>query len=93
MATTIELTIEDDGSMSIETGEIESPAQEKAEGGQKLPVKSLDEALSAIKQLASSAMNQPEDENAGQPEGTDDQGQMSGMMEGFRPGTTGRGGM
>lgn len=94
MATEITLCIKDDGSMTIETGEKqETPEQEQAEGGNKQPVKSIDEALSMIKQLADAAA-MPQD---GQQQDMEGQGedQAAGeeddaMMAGYRPGATGR---
>ena len=97
MARTIELTIADDGSMTVSTGQAEPPEQEQAEGGQRMPVKSLDEALAAIKQLASAAAmpqdaQQPDAETPGegQAAGEEDDGQEAAMMGSYRGGVTGR---
>jgi hypothetical protein len=83
MATEITLTINDDGSMEVEHGEKqETLGQEKAEGGQSVPVKSLDEALQAIKSLAE-AVAPP---NAGQVADQNDEQEQeqAGMMQGFQ---------
>lgn len=97
--TTIELCIKDDGSMYVETGEKEeTPDQEQAEGGQQIPVKSIDEALQTIKQIASQASMGQEQGMGGQEETGEDQSapdeeeqQGQAMAQAYRPGTTGRG--
>ena len=71
MATSIELVINDDGSMTVEAGEKEEMGME--EGGKKTPVKSIDEALQVIRKLAESGSVAP----------TEDQQQNDAMMQGF----------
>jgi hypothetical protein len=57
MPTIIELTIKEDGTMTVGT---ETAAQESAEqpeqGGNETPVNSLEEALAAVKHLATQAI-------------------------------------
>lgn len=68
MATCIELYLEDDGTMAIavEQNAVEE-AGEKAE--QKTPVKSLDEAIAMIKQIAGELQGQPEQEGPAEDQG------------------------
>ena len=85
--TEICLNIEDDGTMTVSAGE----------GGQQAPVQSIEEALGMIKELAAAAAMPTEAQAApmegeGAPaeampmEGEEE----SAMMEGYRPGQTGR---
>ena len=69
MATTIEICMEDDGTFSLETGEKEeTPEEEGAEGGDKQTFKSVDEVLSAAKQLIEAgSMAPPPIEQEGAP--------------------------
>lgn len=77
----IELCINDDGSMYIEQGEKEASEEES---GNRVPVKSLPEALNAIKQMAEGSMMAPESSEETAPaEETD------AMMGAYRPGTRG----
>ena len=71
MSTEICLCIEEDGTMAIKVEEKEAaPEQEQMEGGQKTPVKTIEEALSMIKTMAEQAsMGPPADGMA-----TDDAG-------------------
>lgn len=91
MPTEITLCIEDDGTMSITTGEQEeTPEQEQGEGGNKTPVSSIEEAVAMIKKLAEAAA--PSQEPI---DGTGDSGGAPGeeegaMMANYRPGSTGR---
>lgn len=78
MAIEITLCIEDDGTMYVKSGEKE--VAEVEDEGTKAPVKSIDEALQAIKQIAESAgvMSEP-DPMAEQNEET------AAMEQNFRP--------
>jgi hypothetical protein len=83
--------------MTIETGEKqETPQQEQAEGGQKHPVKSIDEALAMIKALASAAAGGGDPADAGQADDGSDtgadaasDGQEQAMMGSYRAGVRG----
>jgi hypothetical protein len=68
MAMEITLCLEDSGEMYIKSGEKEeSPEMESAEGGEKIPVKSIDDALAMIKQMADSASMAPPAEGMEEP--------------------------
>jgi len=97
MSTKFSLCLEDDGTITVETEEVEAAEpieEEQAEGGQKTPVKSVDEGLAMIKQLAEAAsMSPPEGEGMGMEEEkpTEDPALAAGqedeaMMGGFRKG-------
>ena len=63
MATEITICLEDDGTISVESGEKEeTPEQESAEGGNKQVVKSVDEALALAKQLLDAGSMAPADQ-------------------------------
>jgi hypothetical protein len=68
MAMEICICVEDDGSITVEAGEKEeSLEQESAEGGNKTPVKSIEEALAVAKQALESASMAPPAEGMEEP--------------------------
>ena len=94
MATEITLCLEDDGTITVESGEKEeSPEQEAAEGGNKTQVNSIEEAIQIVTQMAQTASMGPEEtgEPTGMPEAEEPAAEEEAAMQaGFRPGVTGR---
>ena len=100
MATEICVTVEDDGSFTVEAEEKQVEDQEEGseDTGNEQQFKTIDEALAAVKQMAEQAsLAPPQDEAEPMPEEGGEppptapgEEEDAAMMQNFRPGSTGR---